>query len=288
MSLFKFLLTLFFSLILPLQSAVVPSPSTQTVSRRSIALSHYTCPPAIGPLLRQIASFPQGIDLLDQVARQGRVRIVYGEGGSWNPEERSLTLQRPNGDQVALLQTLIFELHNALREVEIHPIWKKAERGEVDKELFVRSIEAWEHENLLRAERLVRQGIEAGQLPKELSIDPFEDFETHYMLQQISGHSQRYAEAYDQIVQRPVASYCGTLPTLPHYSPSEEETIHRYLYWRNGLKVGGIKGKHAKQEVSREMALLQQKQGHGSRPARLVWLQRLCGDLLPSPSMSYR
>lgn len=217
-----------------------PSISQQQTLQQTI-LQKISAPSDALPLLKKVISIKEGLELLKQVTEKGPFKIAYhsqeveGVGGLWNGADRILILNKNyGGSYPELLQTLIIELNNALTDDKIHYIWQEASSGRIDKEEFVKRIEAWEHQNLLAARHIIEQGIQQGAFPRESAIFAFNNFDTHYMLQQIGGHSQRYANDFDKVCPpNRQTFYRGTLPFQEKLSEHQERQVFRYLQWRD-------------------------------------------------------
>ena len=156
--------------------------------------------------------------------------------GFWEGDRRVVMVnQTLNQDQGALICTIIFELHNALRNKELYNLALAAARGKMDKDTYVSKVEQMEYRNVCSTIVLLEEGIRRGLFPASAQWKINPTFEDHYRVQQLTGHSQWIARSYDNLNIRTSMPYRGTIRNLHSMSGQEKREMLRYLGIKSNL-----------------------------------------------------
>ncbi|MEC7840434.1 MAG: hypothetical protein VX777_10385 [Chlamydiota bacterium] len=200
-------------------------------------------PKSLAKAVAAIEKMPEIMDLLEKVQRDGPITIKYENMGSfnfealWSTSTRTIIVNASPGLDRSLgniITSIVFELHNANTNHLLVKYFEQAQKGVINKDNYVRSIEKMEHENALNTSLLMDLGIERGVFPKEAEWNMYEDFEDHFKLQQIYQHSQWLADKYDELNRsRRRQIFKGTIPGLSKMSQTEKETLAFYLSLKN-------------------------------------------------------
>lgn len=174
---------------------------------------------ASGPIYVQFESIPEDYEALwDGNARMIKVNAVHNK-----------SLGRTIG-------SILFELHNASTNYRLKHLVDLALAGQIAKEDFVVNMERMEHQNAIQTSLILSQGIRNGIFPKEASWPVFHDFDDHYRVQQLHGHSRWIANHYDRV--NPSGShqtYKGTIEGLENFSEQNKQDMLKYLAIKNDL-----------------------------------------------------
>lgn len=198
------------------------------------------CPVELRGIVDRLRSLPEARALMEKANRRGNVAVAWHKektasfNGLWNGTERTIYVNQSNGRQTGdLIQTLIFELHNAAGSDYLEELWDKARAGTIDKESFIANLERWEHEHVVKAAAMIDKGIERGLFPLMATLGASSDFHSHYMIQQLAGHSQWYSKHYDECSPNKVKQpYRGTITNLDKLTVDDKRDLNRYLSWR--------------------------------------------------------
>lgn len=144
--------------------------------------------------------------LWDQINEEGEVRIVAKQGGNndftafWEGESRvisiNIDLKRTPSEQ---LTSILFEMHNALRDKKTEEIFTQASARKISNDTFAREMEKLEYENSLDACNLLEKGVKAGLYPKDCFLERYPNFEEFLAVQKMHGHYQHYLRTYQMI-----------------------------------------------------------------------------------------
>lgn len=219
--------------------------------------------------LSTILSHPQSAALIQRVERQGPVKVSYVSFGEekvhalWEADTRTIFINKainPSNNQI--LNSIIFELHNAASTRELEFLFDQAEKGVLSKDAFVEAIERMEHRNALAAQQLIENGIALGKFPENCRLHYYYDFDDYYVVQQLFGHSQWIAAKYDEFSPYRNTPYIGTISSLPLKSRKEKDLLLDYISYKNDpeftnpkYRTAWIKDKYSKAN-SNEIALL--------------------------------
>ena len=197
-------------------------------------------PRDLKPIVQMIMRSPDARNLLAKVSREGPVRIEvrHSKGcefeGYWEGVSRTITINRPqNHNPGEVINTLLFEMHNAEADRRLRGVTDQACAGLIDKETFVRETERIEHENCLKTYRIIAKEIRSGTFPRSAQHPIIWNFNDHYKQQQLLGHSIWLAEEYDRYHPSRRVPYKGTVAGLNRMSWREKDRILRTISMRN-------------------------------------------------------
>lgn len=232
------------SLFLPFQTGAAIGNQTylQQAQSRSDHFSSYT--PSVQKAVVLLEQMPEVRALIAQVQREGPIRIEMWSMENlsfealWNSEERKIIVNSKGGKSLGkVICSILFELHNATTDRTLSAIFKQAMQGKIDKDSYVAKIEKMEHENAVKTCQLIEKGIQRGLFPQDTRWNIYEDFESHYMIQQLYGHSQWLADNFDLLSPNTLREpYHGTIEGLSTMSQADKKELTRYVTIKNGLK----------------------------------------------------
>lgn len=157
--------------------------------------------------LQRLLSFPKARETLNIVEeRVGKIKVkvksfsISTQSAMWHPGSHSIILHpKKKGNESEVIRLVLFELHNAKNQYKFNKIDKLANKGEIDRESYIRAIEYIEYENVMETVALINEGIERGYYPESTYWRVYPDFERHYALQKRVGHSQFIGQTYDKL-----------------------------------------------------------------------------------------
>lgn len=192
--------------------------------------------------LRKLYQVPGFQTFIVEIEKEGLVTIEVKPlpnenfDAFWDSTNRKIRIHSLRNQQLETLAcSILFELHNAKSDKEFRSLYNKAKKGEISKSVYVESVEKMEHRNALECSLFLEKGIQLGVFSEKARWPILQDFDDHYKLQQIMGHSEWIAKNYDSIApfktkNRP---YFGTLPKL---SPQGKEDFLRYLKIKKSIE----------------------------------------------------
>ncbi len=164
------------------------------------------CDPKLKRAFDTAVSLDETKVLWERINREGEVRIFAKHGNQnnfkayWEGEERiicvNLGLKPTVGEQVS---SLLFEMHNALRDKKTVSLYNQAAQRRISKETFAREMERVEYENSLDACTLLEKGVKAGIYPQECYLQRYANFESFLNAQKMHGHFHHYLRTYNEI-----------------------------------------------------------------------------------------
>ncbi|MEM1283114.1 MAG: hypothetical protein AAGG81_06125, partial [Chlamydiota bacterium] len=191
-----------------------------------------------------IESLPEATKLIDEVQKEGAIAIEaqYFHDSEfealWDSENRIIYVNISRNNTLGKkISSILFELHNAKTNKNLVTIFKQAQSGLIDKDSYVESIERLEHSNALSTSQLIEKGIATSLFPEDTRWDIFSNFEDHYKVQQIYGHSQWIADRFDSLCPPPRRKpYKGTIKGLEKMSILEKNKIVRLLVLKSQMR----------------------------------------------------
>jgi len=167
------------------------------------AQNHITCAKQLQDVLAIIEELPEGKDLIQRVLKDGSISIKPNQkyskkfDGYWEGSRRTIHLTA--SDRNTLIGTLIFEMHNAIRDKDFEELDKKAYRGKISKKDYVEAIEYIEYENALSTKNILKKGIAKDIFPSSSYWNIPNNFSEHFAIQKSAGHSARIAKDFDRL-----------------------------------------------------------------------------------------
>jgi len=193
--------------------------------------------------MRAIKRLPEGQQLINQITQEGPIRIEVasnhssGFGAMWEGGRRVISINgshaRSKGSYIC---SILFEMHNAATNKLLYSLVRQAMRGEITKDEYVLRVERMEHQNAVNTCMLLEKGIKMGIFPTSCEWAIHRNFEDHYKVQQLLGHSQWIANSYEGLnPQGKRMRYHGTIPNLTRLSQRDKQDMLRYLSIKDSL-----------------------------------------------------
>lgn len=194
-----------------------------------------------GPI-EKISKIPEIVQKINKITQEGKITVKmqyisnFDFEALWNSNSRCIIVNGSNNKKEGeLITSILFELHNAKSDSKLSYYFSLAEKGKIDKESYVRAIEKLEHDNAMETVELLELGIKKGVFPIEARWNIYDNFEDHYKLQQVHGHSQWIADKFDQIAPKhKIKPYKGTL-SFKNLSEEDKQILTQYLSIKNRL-----------------------------------------------------
>ncbi len=157
-----------------------------------------------------IRKLPEARQLMKEIEKEGTIRFSVSEHSLakqfkayWDMDQRVICVSPSSVNSVEeLLESMIFEMHNASVSSEIERLDRLAAQREIDRESYIRAIEYLEFVNSKAASAMVEKGVKLAIFPPTTCLETYQDFEEHYRYQKIGGHSQWIGRTYDQLIER--------------------------------------------------------------------------------------
>lgn len=172
----------------------------------STSANHLDCSPELHGCLRKILSLPEAEKLVQEIQKEGPIRIRASNhgisdqfGAFWDVDRRIInvnTYQRSEGE---IIGSIIFELHNASVNSKLNHFDHLAETGRISRERYVEEIEYLEYVNSKRASAIATEGIKRGIFPRSAHLPTYRDFDEHFHYQKVGGHSAIIAKNYEML-----------------------------------------------------------------------------------------
>lgn len=202
-------------------------------------------PPELTQAVERISQLPEARSLIQKAARSGPIslRLMNPDKcqfqGLWESGSRTIYInvneQKTLGKQI---QTLLFELHNAISNAFFHQLWIDAQIGRIDKQSFVEKAERFEYNNLIQTQTLIEKGIAQKIFPPDSRFDLFPEFRLHYFFQQLCDHSEWFSDQFDKCCpstnRKP---YYGTIKNLLTLSSADRKDLARYIQMCRRMSV---------------------------------------------------
>lgn len=165
------------------------------------------CSAELQPVFNKIWQLPEAREVIAEIQKEGQFRIVANHhplsqqfGAYWDYEHRAICVNvAHHQDQGEIIGSIIFEMQNALTTKKYDQLDNMAQRNQIDRESYIRSVEYQEFINSHNAASLARKGIAKRLFPSNSELPTFKTFDEHYRMQQYGGHSEWIGRAYDQL-----------------------------------------------------------------------------------------
>ncbi len=197
------------------------------------------------PAIEAIQKMAEIRKLIDEVQHDGdiavRVESMPHENfdAFWDGDNRLIKINAVYNKTLGrMIGSLLFELHNARSNDHLQRLCDLASNNLIGIEEFVMKVEKMEHQNALQTSRLIEKGIAKGIFPNDARWPVFPNFDDHYKVQQLHGHSQWIAKHYKQINPFSFARdrYVGTIEGLSQLSEPDKKDMLKYLAIKNDLE----------------------------------------------------
>lgn len=171
------------------------------------AFSPVQCSPELNSCVQRIQQLPEAREVISKIQKEGPIRILVNReplaekfGAFWDPEDRFIGVNLNfNQDEGAIIGSILFELHNALNSKKALHLDEMARLNRIDKAHFIEAMERLEYHNSLATANLADCGIRKGLFPKNARLHTYRNFDEHFYMQRISGHSAWFAALYDDM-----------------------------------------------------------------------------------------
>lgn len=240
----------------PSTAASNKSPIQMALAKEKIL--HY--PPSLAKAVKAIESLPDAAELIAEVQAAGLIKIeaqfFYDSDfeALWDSESRIIYVNESNNTTVGKqIASILFELHNAKTNNSLRRLFQQAKTGQIDKNSYVESIERMEHKNAVSTSQMIEKGLALSLFPQDARWSVFSNFDDHYKIQQIYGHSQWIANKFDILCPpfRRIA-YSGTIRGLSSMSSKEKNAIVRLLVLKNQIDSEDIGDSQKVDQLIRE------------------------------------
>lgn len=171
------------------------------------AASGPACDQRLQKYWNKILELPEARQLIEQIDQEGPIQIRVASNGLsqqfgayWERQQRVIGIFLPTKvSEGRVIGSLLFELHNALSDPKFDHLDYLASSRQISREKYVESMERLEFQNSKKAAALAQEGIDKGIFPENAKLPTYSCFEEHYYYQKMSGHSNAFTEAYDQL-----------------------------------------------------------------------------------------
>lgn len=194
-------------------------------------------PPSTRAAVKAIESVPEAVSVLKQVQEKGAIRIEteYFHDSDfealWDSTNRIIYINEANNETTEkMISSILFELHNAKTDEQLKRLFKQAKTGQIDKESYVESVEKLEYHNALATSQLIEKGIQEGMFSRKARWEVCSNFQDHYRVQQLHGHSQWIANKFNNM--SPAyrhKDYKGTINNLGRLTEKEKRALLREI-----------------------------------------------------------
>ena len=160
--------------------------------------------PKLKSAVERIQQLPEAQELIDRVLEEGDLHIVINRSfsnkfeGYWDSYNRKIHIT-DGASNSALYSTILFELHNALRESDFENVDNMARWGKLNKKGYIEAMEYIEYENAKSTSDILSKGIKQGLYPANSYWGVSDTFEEHLRIQKRAGHSAVFAKMYEQL-----------------------------------------------------------------------------------------
>lgn len=234
--------------------------SLQALQPESPGLYFSYVSPAFQAEVSAILSLPEAHELLTSIQRDGRISIRLSRNmpdgceALWCDDERLIAVNdttcRSRGVRI---RSILFELHNASAKAQFGSLDRLAMTGKIAKEAYVEGIERIEHNHVLRTCKLIELGIQRGIFPIDTRWMVMRDFASHYLMQQLTGHSEHVAKNYNDLAPRRSRPFQGVFSSFAPLTSDDKSLLTNYLWMKTAMIEGSDKEKQeAERFIQRE------------------------------------
>jgi len=164
------------------------------------------CAPELQTTLAIVKQIPGADAVLANVLKEGHINIRVNDylpsrfEGYWNPDNRTVYVTKLDGtSKEVLIVTLLFELHNALRNNDLSKLDHLAQTGQISRKRYIEAVERIEYQNACATSALLEKGIEKKIISKRCHWPLSSSFKAHFAYQKTCGHSVWIGEMYDDL-----------------------------------------------------------------------------------------
>jgi hypothetical protein len=173
----------------------------------SAAFAQPLHPPQITQPLNLLYRLDESRQLLEKVESEGQLTIKSSHFGAnqsnaaWVPSERAIYLNFGKRRTVgSIIASIVFELHNALSDQQFDYYDELAKQGKISRDQYIAAIEHVEYLNACNASKILEKGIRMGVFPYDAEWPVPSNFQQHFHIQQMAGHSAIIGQMYDSLM----------------------------------------------------------------------------------------
>lgn len=233
------------------EAATKPIKTHKTAVSRPSKFSSYHS--SLKQAIKAIENLPEAVALIEEVQTKGPVSVdarnieSFDFEAMWNSSARKIIVNTEKNKSLGkTICSILFELHNAKTNDALLAIFAMASAGTLSKDEYVEKVERMEHENAVATNRLIEKGIQLGLFPEDTRWSIFQDFNDHYMIQQIFGHSQWIANNFETMhPANRKDKFRGTIAGLESMTEQTKQELALILTLKN-------RAKHPNPKIARE------------------------------------
>lgn len=169
------------------------------------ALISIGCSAELRPYVEKVQKLPEVQQLMAEIFKEGPIQFIKADqqvaiqfGACWDIERRIIFVSM-NQTEGRIIGSILFEMQNARVSAQLEALDKKAEKGTIGREDYVKGIEYIEYLNSKNAAALAEKGIQEKLFPQDARLYTYRDFDEHYRMQIYGGHSAYIGETYDML-----------------------------------------------------------------------------------------
>jgi len=196
--------------------------------------------PRLRHMIAQMRQLPEANRVIDKALQGGTITLELSYRAMpfeamWESTSRRIVLDGiRTANHGRMLCNLLFELHNAASEPLYQKLYRQGRHGLLDCDTYVEAVERIEYNNMIHTADIVERGIRKGLLPTSARWEIVRDFDTHYKIQQLTGHSLQIVQEFNRHREhRPARAYHGTVRNRHRMGRREREWLAAELYTRH-------------------------------------------------------
>lgn len=191
--------------LLAFSSNINSKDSLKKISENPVKYQLY-CSSKVEEILKTIQKLPNANNVIQKVLSEGSLSIKINHclstkfDGYWSDSNRTIYLTKSKSTSKGnLINTLLFELHNASRNSDFEEFDQLAYHRKITKKKYIEAVEYIEYQNALATSALIEEGIALKIFPQDARWNLAEDFSYHFSIQKRTGHSAWIGEMYDSL-----------------------------------------------------------------------------------------
>ncbi len=157
--------------------------------------------------LEMVLALPETAALWKEIQSEGPVRVIavsspFQFEAVWEGEARVILVNLGMArSKASIISSILFEMQNAKGNRKLTSLYSAARWNQMSLDQFATEIEQFEYENLINAERLLKQGQGRGIYPRECFLPHFVNFSDYLHTQEITGHTAYHRDTYKALQQ---------------------------------------------------------------------------------------
>lgn len=194
-------------------------------------------PSSLKTAVEKIYSLQEARHLINLANKEGQIRLAIVNPnkcafqGLWEASTRTIYVNISKQKNLGLIiQTILFELHNALGNSYFDQLWKSVKNGTLAKSAFIEKAERFEYNNLIKTETVIEKGVKLKIFPPETHLQIIPDFKLHFFYQQLTGHSDWFSKEFDKSFPcSKQKAFRGSLMNLSTLTSEDKNDLIRYI-----------------------------------------------------------